>query len=1148
MFTPRASRSIYSPFAATRSSKSSSSGRRSVGIFSTGKRTPFASRSPAINKSLLHTSQIVEESSQYVVEIYGASLPVLITEALTLADRTTETSVKIDPNGWAWLVCGRRLFAWRYKQTHVVRSTLCKELPLPPSDLSHKCDLVSVIPSSDGGSSVSVMAVSPDGIIRYWPSLTNEGAFVETSADLNGEECFCLTAVQPYGYILATTTNQLLILSPASSGMQNTVSCRQLSPNKGMFSRMSSFIFGSQRTQSAQLAAHCILASVDEIDEDDEDDIRYFYALIGNVVQKWQLSHGGNEKIVFECHVEKYMRDHFIQEMDVSGVEDSNQIKVWMLDMQLVRGGIAVLGAAYDTRAVMPTMCYAVGIFDMSANDAPCNTTAFSLLQYSVRYQESNEDKLLSHCLLISDYNSRTAYMYASSYVICLTVAGKEASYDKIDFRSPGDCLLGSGSCDKIPIFFSNNHGLVTLKGQESKVLGPDISAVSETSFTSESIFGGGTPARPDRVEEMSQSEDSTLRLKAAFLHACKHNLDHAQAIVNDLFPSSDVTVEGAGSTIDITVATLSREIIDDFPASDPRWAESVPHDAASSTTSLILLHQLEDKLKAHDYFLSFLKNTDLWDKLTVVLNRDHQLSTHQLLCEHAEKLTAAISLRGHHTSFPNVVDAAIRKVLQHRGDTHVPSGLSPQDLFYRELSRIHEIVEALLEYEQDMLNTHLALHDQLTLISNINTIVEGMLHEAWQFRQSKALVYQSTNSSIAQLEFIPWTASTGPKGMRALLVRQHSLVLEYGINETEDVQWRGTLFQQLLELTDILLDGYLAQLESVKEKHSEDSDQYSELKHVYEQQRYVLIIPFVEQSQLERAASLAEKYCDFNILVKLCEETDNQERLQRYMNQFAEKGFTDFVFKWYLDEGKRGKLLSQPLPRNQQAALGQFLDSHDHLSWLHDIQMNSYSKAHDTLKRLAFKETEQFSRKKTLISLSKLSALASDEVQEDEIQDLIDEQILLAHQEALPVNVLHSLQIDQDTMPPFSAMNLIQLYCSEHNSSSNEYDFKKSLDLLSYVSKEDAEYEELKLHIWCQSIKKDNWTQIQGPEPLASCEHTIFFRTLGLAYDQGLDLHEYLPDIDTLLSSDELGDLRDSSHFQYLIRAGYEQIERVVT
>ena len=42
-----------------------------------------------------------------------------------------------------------------------------------------------------------------------------------------------------------------------------------------------------------------------------------------------------------------------------------------------------------------------------------------------------------------------------------------------------------------------------------------------------------------------------------------------------------------------------------------------------------------------------------------------------------------------------------------------------------------------------------------------------------------------------------------------------------------------------------------------------------------------------VQYQQYERAASLAEKYCDMGALVQICEETDNQDRLQRYMTQF---------------------------------------------------------------------------------------------------------------------------------------------------------------------------------------------------------------------------------------------------------------------
>ena len=46
----------------------------------------FTSRLSVGVRSALQTSQIVEETAQHVLESYGSTLPVLVTEALALAD------------------------------------------------------------------------------------------------------------------------------------------------------------------------------------------------------------------------------------------------------------------------------------------------------------------------------------------------------------------------------------------------------------------------------------------------------------------------------------------------------------------------------------------------------------------------------------------------------------------------------------------------------------------------------------------------------------------------------------------------------------------------------------------------------------------------------------------------------------------------------------------------------------------------------------------------------------------------------------------------------------------------------------------------------------------------------------------------------
>ena len=46
-----------------------------------------------------------------------------------------------------------------------------------------------------------------------------------------------------------------------------------------------------------------------------------------------------------------------------------------------------------------------------------------------------------------------------------------------------------------------------------------------------------------------------------------------------------------------------------------------------------------------------------------------------------------------------------------------------------------------------------------------------------------------------------------------------------------------------------------------------------------------------MEHGQYERGAVLAEKYCDFGILVELCEAgSGRRDRLRHYMDQFSSK------------------------------------------------------------------------------------------------------------------------------------------------------------------------------------------------------------------------------------------------------------------
>lgn len=69
------------------------------------------------------------------------------------------------------------------RKSTVVASPKAYELTLPPSELAHKADLVTVF-ASESENVPSCIAVSPEGTVRYWDSVAHESFFVEVNADL----------------------------------------------------------------------------------------------------------------------------------------------------------------------------------------------------------------------------------------------------------------------------------------------------------------------------------------------------------------------------------------------------------------------------------------------------------------------------------------------------------------------------------------------------------------------------------------------------------------------------------------------------------------------------------------------------------------------------------------------------------------------------------------------------------------------------------------------------------------------------------------------------------------------------------------------------------------------------------------------------
>lgn len=170
-------------------------------------------------------------------------------------------------------------------------------------------------------------------------------------------------------------------------------------------------------------------------------------------------------------------------------------------------------------------------------------------------------------------------------------------------------------------------------------------------------------------------------------------------------------------------------------------------------------------------------------------------------------------------------------------------------------------------------------------------------------------------------------------------------------------------------------------------------------------------------------AAKLAEKYLDFKTLVVICDQTKNQSRLEEYIERYRDQDFSQFAINWHLQQNKRGDLFER-FKRNQ-TELTRFLGDHPSLEWIQTVFNGDLSRASRILLSLAKNETESVSRKKTMLSLAKLTSLAADE---DEIEVINKELQLIDYQSKVSKRMLIIFGYDSDNEKVLKAEEIINV------------------------------------------------------------------------------------------------------------------------
>lgn len=413
-----------------------------------------------------------------ITKNYESLLPFLVVEAISAQNSYNNMSVKIMDKGWAWLVCGRKLLIWKFKEksaranikTQRILSP-CFELQLPQSGLIHRADLAHVffMPQSPNISIrattvPAALVVSPEGSIRFWSSVANERCTESIVGELQGQEFCTLVPLSQLEYLLGTTTGSvfLLTIDVTAHDSKSILICSPLTTSSGLLlgisRRVTNLFFGPMTSETGLEAKRSLIAvskySQSTIDKTGSTERPFFVMSSTFKLRQWSRAGDGPSGM-----------NNLIREWDLQGVIYSKltdilgqQINFWPIDMITTKSNeLLILIVTHDSSS-NNMIRYATCVFNpYQAGESLTHLTV--LRSHSWRYTNESEEQLLSLRFLERRSTSNVCFVYDRKFLFLVDI--NEDILDAIDYGNQNDGVLGAGIIDGHPLLFTQRDGLI---------------------------------------------------------------------------------------------------------------------------------------------------------------------------------------------------------------------------------------------------------------------------------------------------------------------------------------------------------------------------------------------------------------------------------------------------------------------------------------------------------------------------------------------------------------------------------------------------------------------------------------------------------------------------------------------------------------
>eukprot|EP00026_Physarum_polycephalum_P000545 Phypoly_transcript_00546.p1 GENE.Phypoly_transcript_00546~~Phypoly_transcript_00546.p1 ORF type:complete len:1040 (+),score=138.72 Phypoly_transcript_00546:1358-4477(+) len=490
--------------------------------------------------------------------------------------------------------------------------------------------------------------------------------------------------------------------------------------------------------------------------------------------------------------------------------------------------------------------------------------------------------------------------------------------YDKEEISFAGDRIVATGSVKKNAYIVTEKQGCLKLNVLEDE-------------------YQGEAPSQTQAFAQLQPPTNKrdllAFALKAYSVGDKRAAAHHGSQIGNEL---SEMATQMSLSILDTPPST----------ASDPQWTDTA--------NTMFLRKQIDAKKQRHAMLMDLLKDQEFGASLWQRLSESAQLD----ISENGDKLAAALQLRTTQASLSegdvnreSLIQRAIKRTLDERKVEHVRSAITAQEMYYSQVSTVDEILGPVYEF----------LLAVRPATSHIN--LEVSLSE---FRDAN-LIYQAFFSSLSPAVLARQRTHFGTKPLTLRSLGQKYLLLAKEFLRTDIGPQERELFQQIYSITHSVLASFNFEVTFL----AQDA-----LRATYYETREELLKSFLPGHQ-EMAIQLAEEFLDFHILLLICTENQDMERVYEYMRRFSKDGFPDFVFHNFYVNKRYHELMTLPDDFNEQ--LMRFLRPYPDLAWLQFLHCQKYGEASTALKTANEEEKESLGRKKVLLSLAKLSNLAHD-------------------------------------------------------------------------------------------------------------------------------------------------------------------------